>query len=185
MKIIQLFVHTTCLIGFTSFHSSFIFCITVSSTVFGDNLINYQDKKITETKRQLWASVLYLPSSGGTIKFKFFFAWMGQIFFMVCRSSMSAWSCSSAVLIFMFRFSLIRANNVVVKWTCRETGDATVLVTWRSITGGSGVGTQLAPVLTLHRAEGGGTQHHSPICTSEVGAMMSDVNFFKGSNKVK
>lgn len=102
-------------------HSSVLFCMIVSSTVFGGNLVSWWDRKIIVKKKiTLWASVLHLPSSGGTIKFKFFFAWMGQIFFIVCRSSMSAWSISSAGLIFMHRFSLIRANNVVVKWTCRE-----------------------------------------------------------------
>ena len=58
-----------------------------------------------------------IPSWVGISLSIIFFAWSGHSFVRVCLSSRSAWSISSAGLIFMLRFSLINANSVVVKLT--------------------------------------------------------------------
>ena len=58
-----------------------------------------------------------IPSLGGISLSIIFLACSGHNLLRVCLSSRSAWSISSAGLILMLRFSRIKANKVLVKFT--------------------------------------------------------------------
>ncbi|KAH9397656.1 hypothetical protein TYRP_003979 [Tyrophagus putrescentiae] len=58
-----------------------------------------------------------IPKLGGINLSIIFFACSGHSFVSVCRSSLSAWSISSAGRILMLRFSRMSAKSVVVKFT--------------------------------------------------------------------